>query len=279
MTRRCLHSVLASLQHTNDNSAEVAENISTNVTEQQIILVDNGSDNLKHNTTGTATQTPDYPVDSMQLCANIECLKLSPNQGFAKGMNAGLRHAFKDPQVNMVTTLSNDVELNLNFFKNLRAMWGDNDAPPSPDQLPSTCFPAAVKFPPLIFCPHVYFLSNPQQPAYTHGRVSADFLLSHHFDPGLFEIQYPQYYPAAALVWTRATFEKLSGFNEQFFCYWEDVELSFRCKQNDIKMISSDKLKIHHLGRGTTKGKKIYNDYFQQGRYFFKQIIENIPKT
>ncbi|MBI3555728.1 MAG: glycosyltransferase family 2 protein [Deltaproteobacteria bacterium] len=183
-------------------------------------------------------------------------VRLDPNQGFSRGMNAGLRAAFANSTTDSVLLLSNDAELAADFFAAL-------------ELLPQT--PA-----PVILCPAVYYLSDRSKPAYTHGKLEkVTGALSHHFDPAMTQIQFPDYYPAAATLWNRAAFERLGGFDERYFCYWEDVELSLRCQQLAVQLLPAPTLRIHHLGRGTTGGKKSYSGHFERGRALTMEILNS----
>lgn len=182
-------------------------------------------------------------------------VRLEPNQGFARGMNAALRAAFANVDVERVLLLSNDVEPAHDFYEQLRANTPTGNTP-------------------TIWCPHVYYLSDKSKPAYTHGSLDLEqFKLSHSFDPERREIQFPDYYPAAVTLWTRAAFELSGGFNESYFCYWEDVELAYRCSKLGIRLISAPELRAHHLGRGTTGGKRVYSEHFEKGSQLTKEIL------
>lgn len=206
------------------------------------LFVDNGS-------------TIDAYNSVRDACPEAEFVRLKPNQGFGRGMNAGLKAAFANPTTDFVVTLSNDVEVDPGFYTALtraaRAFTG-----------------------PVVLCPRVFFLMDRSKPAYTHGKLDLTTAqLSHHDDPGLATIRFPDYYPAAGMVWTRKAFEATQGFNERYFCYWEDVELAYRCQKLgvDLKPVSS--LKMHHLGRGTTSGKPAYAGLFEEGRRLTLEII------
>lgn len=209
--------------------------------EHQLILVDNGStlDNSKQ--------------ISKDLPLNTQILRIEPNAGFANGMNGGLHAAFSNNMVDLVTTLSNDTELPENYFQSMPLHTEEAT----------------------IFCPIIHYLSDRKKISYTHGQVemSQDPRLSHHIDLQIRELTFPNYYPAAAMLWNRRAFEQTQGFNERFFCYWEDVELSYRCQHLGVKLISSPSLYVHHLGRGTTGGKRAYSTHFIEGKKLFLEIL------
>src|SRR5262249_18303422 len=151
LTGRCLASVQAALASTPG---------------ARVLLVDNGS------------------TRAFEASA-VERVRLECNQGFARGMNAGLRAAFANSDIERVLALSNDVELPVDFFSEAEAL------PPEGG--------------PVIFCPHAYFLSDRSKRAYTHGSFDeTTHELAHHFNADLLEFRFPLYYPAAATLWTRA---------------------------------------------------------------------------
>jgi GT2 family glycosyltransferase len=209
--------------------------------EHRIFLVDNGS------SAEAISKIRDLAAPG------IEILTLPINQGFSKAMNLALRKCFSGGAT-QVAMFSNDVEVAVDFYKNIN---GEALAPEATWQ---------------IQCPRAYFLLDREKPSYTHGTLdTATGALKHEFDPAIREISFPNYYPAAAMIWGRKAFEALQGFDEKYFCYWEDVDLSRRTSKlgGKIKCISNPKLKIHHLGRGTTAGKKKYSELFEQGKKIF----------
>ena len=186
---------------------------------------------------------------------SFEILSMYPNRGFASGMNLGLRRHFQGNDA-PVLCMSNDVELDPGFFENFSGLYAEK------------------KIEHGILCPHVFYQMDKSKPSYTHGRFvqGSDDELTHEYDGEKKLILFPDYYPAAATVWTKKAYEKTGGFNEKFYCYWEDVELSYRCKELGVSMFSACDLKIFHLGRGTTSGKKSYYAHFLEGRKKFGDI-------
>jgi GT2 family glycosyltransferase len=220
MTQRCLQSVKNSLGSQT----------------YPVFLVDNGSTN------GVMGKT--CPDD----------IRLESNQGFSRGMNAALKHAFAKEEIQWCLLLSNDTELPKDFYMQL---------------LPSLRSDTRK-----IYCPEVYYLSDRTKPAYTHGTLDLEqFKLSHHFDEHCDEILFPNYYPAAVTIWGREAWNQLQGFNENYFCYWEDVELSHRCTREKIPLCALHTVRVHHLGQGTTKGKSNTASHFDAGREMLRRAV------
>ena len=58
--------------------------------------------------------------------------------------------------------------------------------------------------------------------------------------------------PASFLLIRRKIFEELQGFNEQFFMYYEDLDLSFRIKKAGWKIYYLATVQSFHRGGGTS---------------------------
>lgn len=57
---------------------------------------------------------------------------------------------------------------------------------------------------------------------------------------------------AAAAMYRRATFNRLDGFDESFFCYGEDVDLGFRLRLAGGSCIQVREARVRHEGSGIT---------------------------
>lgn len=69
----------------------------------------------------------------------------------------------------------------------------------------------------------------------------------------------------------KSVFEKVGGFDERFFMYFEEADFCYRIKQLGYKIIYYPKAKIvHFLGRSTTN-KKWIQGTFEQSRFKFFQ--------
>lgn len=76
----------------------------------------------------------------------------------------------------------------------------------------------------------------------------------------------------AALLISRENFKRLDGFDENFFLYFEDVDLARRAKQNGLMVWRSPALTVRHRGGAShsehSQQKQIY--YQSEQRYFSK---------
>jgi N-acetylglucosaminyl-diphospho-decaprenol L-rhamnosyltransferase len=63
-----------------------------------------------------------------------------------------------------------------------------------------------------------------------------------------------QYLSGAAPFLSRAVWESVGGFSEDFFLYWEDVEFSLRCSSLGIGLIVDPRARVWHQEGGTSGG-------------------------
>lgn len=59
---------------------------------------------------------------------------------------------------------------------------------------------------------------------------------------------------AAAALYRRSIFQKAGGFDEDYFCYVEDVDLGFRLRLAGHRCLYVPQSVAHHVGSGTTGG-------------------------
>src|SRR6478735_5291654 len=76
----------------------------------------------------------------------------------------------------------------------------------------------------------------------------------------------------ASMMIKRAVFEKANGFDESFFMYGEDVDLSLRISQLGYKNYYLGKINITHLkGGSTTYSKKYVQDFYGAMKLFVEK--------
>lgn len=73
----------------------------------------------------------------------------------------------------------------------------------------------------------------------------------------------------AAMMISKRIFEKVGGFDERFFLYFEEIDLCLRIKKLGYKIVYFPKAKIiHYVGRSTTD-KKFINNHYEKSRFLF----------
>jgi len=76
----------------------------------------------------------------------------------------------------------------------------------------------------------------------------------------------------AALIVRRDVFEKVGGFDENFFMYFEDRDLCYRVRQLGYKIIVLPEIKVVHFGgKSLTKNKERKKLYYQSQSYYWRK--------
>src|SRR5436190_1839869 len=80
----------------------------------------------------------------------------------------------------------------------------------------------------------------------------------------------------AFMMIKRSVFEKVNGFDERFFMYGEDIDLSLRISQLGYKNYCLGKVNITHIkGSSTTYNYKYVNDFYGAMKLFVKKHYDD----
>jgi GT2 family glycosyltransferase len=82
---------------------------------------------------------------------------------------------------------------------------------------------------------------------------------------------------AAAALYRRQAFVDVGGFDEDFFCYVEDVDLGFRLRLAGHKAIYVPDAIVHHVGSASTGGKHSDFAVYHGHRNLVWAYIKNMP--
>jgi len=82
---------------------------------------------------------------------------------------------------------------------------------------------------------------------------------------------------AAAALYRRSAFEKVGGFDEDFFCYVEDVDLGFRMRLVGYCCLYVPQSVALHVGSGTTGGKHSDFSVYHGHRNLVWTFVKNMP--
>jgi GT2 family glycosyltransferase len=212
----------------------------------EVILVDNGSSDG-----GTDGLEQKYP----QLALQVE--RLPANQGFAKANNLGARRA--------------------------RGRWLallNTDAFPEPGWL-DKILEAAGKFPEFSFFSSRQIQLN--QPDLLDG-AGDEYHISglawrrfYNYKAQEYGLREEEVFGAcgAAAVFPREDFIRAGGFDEDFFSYFEDVDLSFRLRLAGGRCLYVPQAVVHHVGSastGKTSRFAIYHGHRNMVWTFFKNM-------
>lgn len=81
--------------------------------------------------------------------------------------------------------------------------------------------------------------------------------------------------PAAAL-YSRKEFLKIGGFDEDYFSYFEDVDLGFRLRLNGAKCLYVPEAVVHHVGSASTGKRSDFSVYYGY-RNMIWTFFKNMP--
>lgn len=81
---------------------------------------------------------------------------------------------------------------------------------------------------------------------------------------------------AAAAAYSARRFHELGGFDERFFCYYEDVDLAFRMRLAGGRCIQVADAVVHHVGSGIT-GRTSSFVHFHSARNRVWLFVKNMP--
>lgn len=157
-----------------------------------------------------------------------EILRNSKNMGAAGGYNTGLRHAL-EKNADYVLVLNNDTLLD----------------PKAIELMVEACQPAEVG----MVSPMVYYASEPDKIWSAGGSVSPltlEMTDDHGRNRQFTGITERDFLTACAMLIKRPTLQKVGIFDELFFWYYDDSDLSLRVKQAGYKNLLVPQAKIWH---------------------------------
>lgn len=82
---------------------------------------------------------------------------------------------------------------------------------------------------------------------------------------------------AAAALYSRSAFQKVGGFDEDFFCYGEDVDLGFRLRLAGYRCLNVPLSVVHHVGSGTTGGQHSDFSVYHGHRNIVWAFVKDMP--
>jgi GT2 family glycosyltransferase len=81
---------------------------------------------------------------------------------------------------------------------------------------------------------------------------------------------------AAAALYRRDVFLEAGGFDEDFFCYCEDVDLGFRLRLMGSKCIQVARARVHHVGSAITGRRSTFATYHSTRNRVW-MFVKNMP--
>jgi GT2 family glycosyltransferase len=198
--------------------------LAQSVMPHEIILVDNAS--------------ADASLDIARRYPSVRALAQAENLGFARGNNIAIKAAAIESE--WIALLNPDAFSEPHWLEALLSAARD--------------YPAFD-----FFCSK---LVNAGDPAVLDGvgdayHMSGRVWRKGHGEPVAFFSQHERevFSPcAAAALYRRKALGDVGGFDEDYFCYVEDVDLGFRLRLAGYKAMYVPDAVVHHVGSGTTGG-------------------------
>jgi GT2 family glycosyltransferase len=82
---------------------------------------------------------------------------------------------------------------------------------------------------------------------------------------------------AAAALYHRSVLRAIGGFDEDYFCYVEDVDLGFRLRLAGYRCLYVPQSMAHHVGSGTTGGQHSEFALYHGHRNLVWTFVKNMP--
>ena len=150
-----------------------------------------------------------------------------------------------------------------------------------PDWLASLCT-ALDKHPELGFCASKILFLGPSQVINAVGDAYSPWHSPRNIGVG--QVDYGQYETvrkvfgacAAASIYRRSMFDEIGLFDEDFWAYYEDVDISFRAQLYGYQCLYVPTAVVYHVGSGTAGHLSPRVVYFLRRNFLFL-IVKNMP--
>lgn len=183
-----------------------------------IVVVDNGS-------------TAHAPADLATACPAARVLRLEENRGFAGGVNAGIRAALAQPEIEFIWVLNNDTAA-------------------APDALEKLVAAATEPRIGLIGCPLLEGAAGTDRRRVPPGKnLWGPWAIPVFPRPG----ERPDYLSGACLLIRRELLDDVGLFDEGFFFFFEDADFSRRAGAAGWRLAAAEGARIEHRGSATIR--------------------------
>lgn len=191
-----------------------------------VILCDNGSKD----------SSVEYTKEQFE---NAVVIEIGYNSGFAKAVNEGIRYTLKNTNAEYIFLLNNDIELADNFLETaITALGSDKNASMLAVKMLNYYDRSKIDD-----CGDFIKAGGGSPLARGHGET----------DNGQYDkTEYIFGACAGAAIYKREIFEKIGYFDETFFAYYEDIDLSFRAQLAGFKCLYEPKAVCYHKRGGTS---------------------------
>ncbi len=194
---------------------------------------------------------------------DIKIIKSRVNNGFAFGCNLGASKAkgeyllFLNPDT---VLLKNSIAKLLKSFSTLNKVGIAGPAMIDSNNLKLPTINAFITIPRAIFA---YSFLNKLFPK---NSVSKKFWMLNSDRRKILSVDVIS---GACMLIKKELFEKIGGFDERFFMYFEEQDLCYRVKKAGFKVIFNPEVEIIHTIGASLSDKEVIKNYFQKSRYLY----------
>ena len=190
----------------------------------------------------------------------IKIIKLTYNSGFSRGNNIGIKKAFQDKEVKYIVFLNNDTIVNQNWLAELvKAAEKDKRI---------GMVGSKVLFPNSKI--HTVGLSLEKN---LHGNRNGGISIGFNSDGNIFNRELAIFAPpGVSALYKKRVIKKIGLFDEDFFCYGEDLDLGFRARLNGWKCIYNPESKLIHLHSQTGGTSSSFKAFYTRRNSYFVAI-------
>ena len=216
----------------------------------EAILVDNGS------TDGSS----DFARTTFP---RLKIIALDQNYGFAKGNNIGMKEAMKDESLTYILLLNVDTRLDPRFIEELVAVAESND------QI-GACQPRML---------NMMDTSLIDAAGITLDKSGNAIQLGYHEKDGEQFKQAKEVFGvnAGAALYRRSMLDKIGLFDEDFFIYFEDVDLAIRARLDGWKSVYVPGAVVYHNhSHAFGKDSPVKAYLIERNRYYY--IAKTLPR-
>ena len=216
---------------------------------KSLLLVDNGSDD----------GTPD--VVALRF-PEVEIITNKQNLGFAAGFNVGIRHAFNQ-DADYAFIVNNDTTIDENALSEMMTLVEDDVG---------------------LIAPKIYYASEPDR-IWSVGGMRQPLTIEMtgdaqgEIDSGQWATVIERdYLVGCALLISRRLCDKVGLFDERFFMYYEDSDLSLRARQAGFRLLLSPNSRVLHKVAVSSGGKgSPFERYWMaySSVHFFRKHVKN----
>lgn len=181
-------------------------------------------------------------------CPEAEVIQLGENIGFGGANNAGMEKAFCDG-CDAVLLLNNDTVVDREMVGELASAADDTT----------------------VTVPLMLYLGEPDMVWYGGGHFDAFGIPRHdHFKESRSAVgaraEQIGFATGCCVFIPKPVYERVGGFDESYFLYWEDADLSLRFAQNDVRILFCPQAVLWHKVSASTGGEGSPFSYYYETR-------------